>query len=63
MTASVFEVVDRLVDAVELARVWILGQPLPLQILVGVVALAVLWVLWIVVRVILVAFRATFRGL
>jgi hypothetical protein len=40
-----------------------MAQPLPLQILVGAVALAVLWVLWIILRVTLVAFRAAFRGL
>jgi hypothetical protein len=32
-------------------------------VLVGAAALAVLWVLWIVLRVTLVAFRAAFRGL
>jgi hypothetical protein len=43
--------------------VWLLAQPLPVQILVGAVALAVAWFLWIVLRVTLVAFRAAFRGL
>jgi hypothetical protein len=38
-------------------------QPMPVQIVVGAVALAVLWVLWVVLRVTLAAFRATFRGL
>jgi len=33
------------------------------QIVVGAAALAVLWFLWIVLRVTLIAFRATFRGL
>lgn len=46
-----------------LARRVLLAQPMPMQILVGAVALAVLWVLWIVLRVTLVAFRAAFRGL
>jgi hypothetical protein len=44
-------------------QAWLLGQPLPVQILVGAAALAVLWVLWIVLRVTLAAFRAAFRGL
>jgi hypothetical protein len=42
---------------------WFLALPLPLQVLVGAGAVVLLWVLWIVLRVILVAFRATFRGL
>ena len=45
------------------AQAWFLAQPMPVQIVVGAVALAVLWVLWIVLRVTLAAFRATFRGL
>jgi len=44
-------------------QAWFLAQPLPVQILVGAAALAVLWFLWIVLRVTLVAFRAAFRGL
>lgn len=44
-------------------QAWFLAQSLPVQILAGAGGLAVLWVLWIVLRVILVAFRATFRGL
>jgi len=42
---------------------WFLALPLPLQVLVGAGAVVLLWVLWIVVRVILVALRAAFRGL
>ena len=42
---------------------WFLGQPLAVQVVVGAVALAVLWVVWIVVRVTLAACRAAFRGL
>jgi hypothetical protein len=42
---------------------WFLALPLPLQVLVGAGAVVLLWVLWIVLRVMLVAFRATFRGL
>lgn len=45
------------------AQAWLLAQPTPLQILVGAATLAVLWFLWIVLRVTLVAFRAAFRGL
>ncbi|MGE5154225.1 MAG: hypothetical protein ACM3ST_09435 [Bdellovibrio bacteriovorus] len=57
------EFIDRVLTLVSTTQAWLLAQPLPVQIIVGVVALAVLWVLWIVLRVILVAFRAAFRGL
>ena len=57
------ESIDRVLDLVSAAQAWFLAQPLPLQVLVGAVALAVLWVLWIILRVTLVAFRAAFRGL
>lgn len=57
------EFIDRLIDLISAAQAWFLAQPLPLQVLVGAAALAVLWVLWIVLRVTLVAFRAAFRGL
>lgn len=57
------EFIDRVLALVSAAQAWLLAQPLPVQIIVGVVALAVLWVLWIVLRVTLVAFRAAFRGL
>lgn len=42
---------------------WFLALPVLLQVLVGAGAAVLLWVFWIVVRVILVAFRAAFRGL
>jgi hypothetical protein len=45
------------------AHAWFLAQPMLMQIVVGAITLAVLWVLWIVLRVALAAFRATFRGL
>jgi hypothetical protein len=57
------ESVDRALDLFSAAQAWFLAQPLPMQIVLGAVALAVLWVLWIVLRVTLVAFRAAFRGL
>ncbi len=40
-------------------QAWFLAQPIPMQIVVGVVALAVFWVLRIVLRVTLAAFRAS----
>jgi hypothetical protein len=42
---------------------WYLDQPLPVQVVVGVVALAVLWVAWVVLRLTLGALRGAFRGL
>ena len=57
------ESIDRALALFSAVQAWFLAQPMPMQILVGVVALAVLWVLWIVLRVTLVAFRAAFRGL
>jgi hypothetical protein len=50
----------RLVDA---AHAWFFAQPLPMQVLAAAGALVVLWALWIVFRVLLVALRAAFRGL
>jgi hypothetical protein len=44
-------------------QTWYLGQPLPVQVLVGIVALAVFWVAWIVLRLTLGALRGAFRGL
>ena len=55
--------IDRALTLVSAAQAWFLAQPMLLQIVVGAVALAVLWVLWIVLRVTLVALRAAFRGL
>jgi len=57
------ELFDRAAVALQLAQDWFLVQPIPVQFVVGGVGLAVLWVLWIVLRVMLVALRATFRGL
>ena len=57
------ELLHQTIAVFELARDWLLAQPLPVQIVAGVVGLAVLWVLRIILRVILVAFRAAFRGL
>jgi len=42
---------------------WYLALPLPVQVLVAAVALAVLWVAWILLRLTLGALRGTFRGL
>ena len=60
---STFEFIDRAFDLFSTASAWVLAQPLPIQILVGAAVLAVLWFLWIVLRVTMVAFRAAFRGL
>jgi hypothetical protein len=57
------EQADRWIRLFQLAGDWLLAQPLPVQVVAGAVGLAVLWVLWILLRVILVAFRAAFRGL
>ncbi len=56
------EFIHRAVALFAAAQAWFLAQPMPIQVLVNVVALAVFWVLWIVLRVTLAAFRATFRG-
>jgi hypothetical protein len=50
-------------DLISAGQDWFLALPLLLQVLVGAGAVVLLWVLWILVRVILVALRATFRGL
>jgi hypothetical protein len=60
---SLLEFIDRALELAATVQAWFMAQPLPLQILVGAVALAVLWVLWIILRVTLVASRAAFRGL
>jgi hypothetical protein len=44
----------------QLARDWFFAQPLTVQVIAGAAGLTVLWIL---LRVILVAFRAAFRGL
>lgn len=58
-----FELARDLGAVVAAGQAWLIGQPLPMQIVAGGVGLAVLWVLWIVLRVVLAALRATFRGL
>lgn len=60
---NMLELIDRASALFAAAPAWYLTQSVPLQILVGAVALAVLWVLWIVLRVTLVAFRAALWGL
>ena len=55
--------IDKVGVFIATLQAWFLAQPLPLQLLVGAAALAVLWFLWVVLRVTLVAFRAAFRGL
>lgn len=57
------ELIGRAVALVSAAQAWFLAQPLTLPILVGAVALAVLWALWIVPRVTLIAFYRVFPGL
>jgi hypothetical protein len=57
------ELIDKTFALFSAAQAWFLAQPMPIQIVVGAMAFAVLWVLWIVLRVTLVAFRAAFRGL
>ena len=44
-------------------QAWFIAQPMVLRLVVGAGALAALWVLWILLRVLLVALRAAFRGL
>jgi len=58
-----FELLRDFGGALAAAQAWLLDQPLPVQVVAGGVGLAVLWVLWIILRVILAALRATFRGL
>lgn len=59
----VLESIDRLITHAAHVQAWFLAQPMPIQIAVGAIALALLWALWIVLRVTIVAFRAAFRGL
>jgi hypothetical protein len=58
-----FELIHDAGTLMQAVEAWFLAQPLVLQVLVGAAALAVLWVLWVVLRVFLLALRATFRGL
>ena len=57
------ELFDRSSTVLGTAVDWLSAQPLPLQVAVGAICLAILWVSWILLRVVLVAFRAAFRGL
>lgn len=57
------EFLDQAAEAFQLARSWFVAQPMLLQVVSGAAAFAVLWVIWILLRVVLVALRATFRGL
>lgn len=50
-------------ERLQLVLAWFDAQALPVQIVAGAVVLALLWVLWILLRVALVALRAAFRGL
>lgn len=58
---SMIECIDTTLALISAAEAWLPAQPMPIQIVVGAVALAVLWVLLIVPRVTFVAFRAVFR--
>ena len=60
--STVLVFIDRALAFFSVAQAWFLAQPLPVQILVGAAALAVLWFLWIILRVAVVAFRDAFRG-
>jgi len=57
------ELLDQAAEAFQLARSWFVAQPILLQVVSGAATLAVLWVIWILLRVILAALRAAFRGL
>jgi hypothetical protein len=59
----VFEIIRQAGQLLDAAHAWFLAQPLPMQVLAGAGSLAVLWVLWILIRVLLVALKAAFRGL
>jgi hypothetical protein len=61
--SDVFELIHQAGQLIDAARAWFLAQPVPLRVLVGAGLLAVVWVAWILLRVLLVALRAAFRGL
>ena len=46
--------IDKVGAFIATMQAWFLAQPLPIQIAVSTAALAVLWFLWIVLRVTLV---------
>jgi len=58
-----FDLIHEAGQLLDLARAWFLSQPMVLRLLTGASALLVLWVVWIFLRVLLVAVRAAFRGL
>ena len=58
-----FDLIRQAGQLVDATHAWFLAQPLLLQVLAGAGALAVAWVLWILIRVLLIALRAAFRGL
>jgi hypothetical protein len=60
---GMLEFIHKAATLVGALQTWFLGQPLPIQVMVGAVGLAVLWVAWILLRVTLAAFRGAFRGL
>lgn len=60
---GIVQIFDQAAEAFQLARSWFVAQPIPLKLVSGAAAFAVLWVFWILLRVILVALRAAFRGL
>ena len=58
-----FEGIHHSIGLFQSAWDWLVAQPPPVQVVIGAVGLAVIWVLWILLRVILAAFRGAFRGL
>ena len=54
---------DRLIDMGLEAYRWFLGQPLPLQIVLGIGLLSAGYFLLVVLRMLVVALLVTFRGL
>ena len=58
-----FELIHEAGQLIGAAHAWFMAQPMALKLLVGGCVMAVLWVVWIIIRVLLVALRATFRGL
>jgi len=63
MGGDMFEFVREAGQFFDALLAWIMVQPMILRLLIGAVALAVLWVIWIILRVFLLALRAAFRGL
>jgi hypothetical protein len=59
----ILEFIHAAAALVGVLHAWYLDQPLPVQVVVWVVALAVLWVAWLVLRLTLGVLRGAFRGL